>query len=385
VSGPDSTGAIILDATMRVLADYGFRRATVESVAEYADVPLMTLQRRWPTKVELFRAAMRRELALVFTEAFDTAAAEEGFDDLVASAFSDAVWALHNHPLMVRELSIDRDSTLSVLATEWGPAMTEVVDVVAERLSLAADATDRVLADQGALADTFVRLAHAFLLVPDPGRPLTSRDDIESYARSYLVPLAKSGVTRRSGALASAQMSTIDSKTRRKSARRRPLQLAIPAAIALLLGSGALATAIVQPWSEPATPITVTDSGPTPTPSPEEEVVTLPPGGTGIGSLQTSPAAVPQPPAVVTPTADPQLTVPTVRARQPVVTGGSGADGNHAGPPPGGRPPMQPKPGLRPPVPPGPGAPHQSNRPPGPGGGPPGPGQHPGGPGGGAR
>ncbi|MET0701074.1 MAG: helix-turn-helix domain-containing protein, partial [Mycobacterium sp.] len=188
MSGPDSTGVRILDASMRVLADFGFRRATVESAADYADLPRTIVARRWPTKAELFRAATRREVASVFTDAFDAAAGEESFDDLVVSAFSDAVWALYNHPLMMRELSLDRDSALSVLATEWGPAMGEVVDLVAGRLSLAAATTDCVLADPEAVADTFVRLAHALLLVPDPGRPLTSRDDIESYARCYLMP-----------------------------------------------------------------------------------------------------------------------------------------------------------------------------------------------------
>jgi AcrR family transcriptional regulator len=192
VAGPDSTGAGILDAAMRVLADFGFRRATVELTAKQAGLSHMTIYRRWPTKAELFRTAVRREFTVVFNEAFDAAATESSFDDVVLSAFSGIVWAVHNHPLMVRELSTEPEFVLPILTTESGPVMDAVVELVAERLRVAAVTTDRVLADPDALADIFVRLALSLLLVPDPARPMTSRDDIKGYARRFLIPLTRS-------------------------------------------------------------------------------------------------------------------------------------------------------------------------------------------------
>jgi AcrR family transcriptional regulator len=192
VPEPDSTGAGILDAAMRVLIDFGFRRATVELTAKHAGLSHMTIYRRWPTKAELFRTAVRREFTLVFDEAFDKAAAEESFDDMVLSAFSGIVWAVHNHPLMARELNTEPEFVLPILTTESGPVMDAVLGLVVERLSAAAATTDRTLADPDALADIFVRLAVSLLLVPDPARPLTSRDDIKDYARRFLIPLTRS-------------------------------------------------------------------------------------------------------------------------------------------------------------------------------------------------
>jgi AcrR family transcriptional regulator len=200
VSGPepDSTGTGILDAAMRVLVDFGFRKATVELTAKYAGLSHMTIYRRWPNKAELFRTAVRREFLLSFEQSFAEAAAEGSFDDVVLAAFGGIVWAVHNHPLMARELSTEPEFALPLLTTESGPVLDSVAVLVAERLRAAADADNRLLADPDALADIFVRLALSLLLVPDPARPLTGRDDIEAYARRYLVPLTRSAtaVTR---------------------------------------------------------------------------------------------------------------------------------------------------------------------------------------------
>ena len=55
---PDPTGAKILDGAIRVLGDFGFKRATVELVAKYAGVSHMTIYRRWPSKVDLLKTAI---------------------------------------------------------------------------------------------------------------------------------------------------------------------------------------------------------------------------------------------------------------------------------------------------------------------------------------
>jgi len=54
---PDRTGVAILDAALRVLVDFGVKRATVEQVAKYAGVSHMTVYRRWPAKNELLLTA----------------------------------------------------------------------------------------------------------------------------------------------------------------------------------------------------------------------------------------------------------------------------------------------------------------------------------------
>jgi AcrR family transcriptional regulator len=189
---PDSTGAGILDAAMRVLIEFGFRRATVELTAKYAGVSHMTIYRRWATKAELFRTAVRREFTTVLDQAFDTAATEKTFDDIVAAAFTTIVWTVHKHPLTIRELNTEPEFALPFLTTESGPVMDAAVVLAAARLADAAHATHRHLDDPDALADIFVRLALSLLLVPDPTRPTKRRKDIDTYARRYLVPLTRS-------------------------------------------------------------------------------------------------------------------------------------------------------------------------------------------------
>jgi AcrR family transcriptional regulator len=180
---------------MRVLTDFGFRRATVELTAKYAGLSHMTIYRRWPSKADLFRTAVLREFTTVFHDRFDDAATEDSFDDVVAAAFSGLVWAVHEHPLMARELNTEPEFVLPLLTTNSGAVMDTVSELVAMRLCTSAAATDRILTDPVALADIFTRLALSLLLVPDPARPMTGRADVESYARRYLVPLTKSATT----------------------------------------------------------------------------------------------------------------------------------------------------------------------------------------------
>jgi AcrR family transcriptional regulator len=176
---------------MRVLADFGFRRSTVELTAKYAGLSHMTIYRRWPKKSDLFRAAVLREFTTVFDDEFGAATAEESFDEVVAAAFSGIVWTVHQHPVMARELSTEPEFVLPLLTTNSGPVMDAVAGLVTERLARSAAAMDRTLDDPQALADIFVRLALSLLLMPDPSRPMAARDDVEGYARRFLVPLTR--------------------------------------------------------------------------------------------------------------------------------------------------------------------------------------------------
>ena len=55
-----SRDAAILDATLEVLADVGFEGLTMDLVAQTARAGKATLYRRWPSKSELIRDAVRR-------------------------------------------------------------------------------------------------------------------------------------------------------------------------------------------------------------------------------------------------------------------------------------------------------------------------------------
>ncbi len=289
----------------------------------------MTIYRRWPTKAELFRASVQREFTRVFDEAFDAASSQAGFDDMVVASFSGIVWAVHSHPLMVRELSTEPEIVLPFLTTESGAVMDAVMALVAQRLDRLAVAGDRALADPVALADIFVRLALSLPMVPDLARPITSRADIENYARRYLVPLAQSATTPASvrwsrAATASAQSASVSSNAvsaRPSSLRRVPLQLLPPIILAFLLGSGALAHALMEPWSAPVAPIVTTDSGLTPASSFVETTI-QPTSVAPTADLQISPAVLqpPPPPPVDTQTAPARPSLSVVDSPQPTST-----------------------------------------------------------------
>jgi AcrR family transcriptional regulator len=114
---PDPTGVKILDAASRVLADFGFKRATVELVSKYAAVSHMTVYRRWSSKGDLLRFAVLRELSIVLDAAFDGAAHIESFDEKVVHAFGEVVWSVRGHPLMRRELNTEPEVLLATMST----------------------------------------------------------------------------------------------------------------------------------------------------------------------------------------------------------------------------------------------------------------------------
>jgi AcrR family transcriptional regulator len=389
VSGPesDSTEAEILDAAVRVLAVHGFQQATVELTAADADRSPREIYRRWPTRAELFRAAIHRELTAVVDDAFDAAADEESFDALVLSAFSGAVWAVHDHPLMFPERG--GDFPLPFATAGSAPVMDAVIASVAGRLCTAAVITDCVLIDAEALADSFVRLAHALLLVPDPARPITSRDDVQCYGRRFLIPLVSSAVVGRSEHGDAARPVSVGADTRPVSLRRTPFQLVPPLVLALLLGSGALATAVVQPWSAPVTPAGVGDATSTPAPASDVPIIMREPSRSGGAFVPSSASVVPSwspppsPSAAPQPARAPKVPPPTVDIQHPAdATPPGSTSGPRTAPTQRPAPPLPFTPGSRPSA---PGTAPQPVRSPGPTPGRPGPGQHPGGggPGGG--
>ena len=191
----DATGLKILDAAMQVLIDFGFKRATVELVAKTAGVAHTTVYRRWPTRDDLLRTAVLRELNGVMGAAFGAVDGAKSFDDKVLTAFVEVVWSIHTHPLMARELRTEPEQALPLLTTASATLLPGALGYVAQRLHDIAAASGVELDDPESLADVLVRLAHSLVLMPNPDRPLGSRTDVDDYVRRYLTPLTRSAVT----------------------------------------------------------------------------------------------------------------------------------------------------------------------------------------------
>lgn len=378
----DPTGAKILDGAVRVLADFGSKRATVESVAKYAGVSHMTIYRRWPTKNDLLKAAALGELEGLLEAAFgepDDPAAP--FADQAADAFTDVVWALQQNPLVLRELSESGEPSPLLSGTA---VMETSLPMVADRLRRLAARTAGAPRDVEPVADIFVRLAHSLVLVPRADQPLTTRAQVAAYTEECFGPFLQ-GLSGQPDAAP-----VIELAQRRGSHGRPHLQIAAAGLVGILtLGAGLTAVLngdIKVPFIAPAAIIEST-TAPSPsasTGSPAVPVTGLQPG------YGTPPVAVTddQPPAVVVPSATAQppvspASIPQIgpRSADPAGSVGGGNPGADT-PAPGNRlpalaPPPQPAPDPQPapaPKPPGPGPQPPDPKPPAP---PPSPGPKP--------
>lgn len=322
---PDPTGAKILDGAMRALGDFGLKRATVELVARYAGVSHMTIYRRWPSKNDLLRAAIIGAFTTLLDTAFDHAA-ESGtsFADQTLNAFTDLVWALQSHPLVLRELNTESGEPSLMLPSSSSAVMEVSVPLVAERLERAGLTIDDTPEDLDPVADVFVRLAYSLVIVKRPGHPLATRDEVADYAGERFGPYLQA-VTEKAD-LPAADAVVIDFDQRgsgRKRAQRPYLQIAA-ASIFSVLTVGAGLTAVLGgrieiPFLTPANfsrPSTATIPTNVPPGSPEgANRGTAEPQLAGAPSQQSAPGSpAPQLPAD---SSAPRVISPQIVSEQP--------------------------------------------------------------------
>lgn len=236
----DPTGAKILDGAVRVLGDFGFKRATVELVAKYAGVSHMTIYRRWPSKSDLLQAALIGEFVRLLDTAFEQArTAGPLFAERTLSAFTDIIWAVQNHPVVLRELDIE--SGEPTLTGASSALMETSLPLVTERLAALSGAGDAP-AGLDALADVFVRLAHSLVIVKRPDLPLTSRAEIDTYARESFGPYFQALAVPVPAPVPEVPAPVIDLEQRRTARNRTPrphLQIAAASLVGILtLGAG---------------------------------------------------------------------------------------------------------------------------------------------------
>ena len=302
---PDPTGAKILDGAIRVLGDFGVKRATVELVANYAGVSHMTIYRRWPSKNDLLKTAIVGEFTTLLDTAFENAA-EHGtsFADRTLTAFSDTVWAVQTHPLALRELNTDSSEQLPMLSSTSSAVMEAGVPLVAEQLHRLAETADGTPADLDSVADVFVRLGYSLVVVTRPGHLLTTRAEVAAYAGECFGPYLNGLSVPADQRAEDAVVVSLDQHRVARDRKNRPyLQIAAASIFSVLtLGAGLTAVlggSIKLPFVTPAG-----ISKPTTTPIPGSG--TSGPGQSGAGTnselqLPGSPAQQSDPGSVAFP------------------------------------------------------------------------------------
>ena len=271
----DRTRAKILDAALRVLVDFGVKRATVELVANYAGVSHMTVYRRWSTKNEVLRLAVLTELAAMVSDAVTCVEGTGPFPDQVVSAFTELVDSLRQHPLLVRLLNTEPEVLMPLLSDQSSAVLDSTVPIISEALERL---SGQPLDDPDTLADVFVRLAHSVLLLRRSERPLSTRHDIEIFARQALPSLA------RAAAPAPARISAPEAR------RRGVAPLMAASAAAVLIGGGLLLNPVVHDVMHTDVVGTVS-SVPSPAAT-THQPSTSPPSGPAMAPADSSPSQV---------------------------------------------------------------------------------------------
>lgn len=402
----DPTGAKILDGAVRVLGDFGFKRATVELVAKYAGVSHMTIYRRWPSKNDLLKTAVITEFTTLLDAGFTTSAGDTGgatnatFAEMTLAAFSDIVWAVQNHPLVLRELNADSGEQSPLLSSTSSAVMEATVPLVAQRLRDLSSTTADAPAHLDSVADVFVRLAHSLVVVKRPDQPLVTRAEVVDYARECFGPYLQA-LTGLASVPVSAAVVELDQHRSSRNWHRPHLQIAAASLVGVLtLGAGLTAVlngAIALPFitpagiSRPTTPTTPANTPPGPgQDSPRVTAVSQLPAPAVQPPFPVVPPSAAQPAAELSPNT--QIDMNQRPASAVGSIGGNSANDDLPADKPVATPlaprPLGPAPGPRPPGPepkppgpgpgPGPGPNPPGPKPPGPG---PGPGPKPPGPG----
>ncbi|NUS03982.1 MAG: TetR family transcriptional regulator [Nonomuraea sp.] len=170
----------ILDAAYASLLEQGLRRSTMDDVARRAGIARVTVYRRFPRKSDLVQAVITRELRR-FLRAFEqTVAPLPTMADRVVEGFAVALRLARGHPLLRRLLATEPETILPLLTLEAGPYLAVARAYLARHLAVR---------ESDALAETFIRVALSFVLVPDSAIPLGNDEDARAYARRHLVPL----------------------------------------------------------------------------------------------------------------------------------------------------------------------------------------------------
>ncbi len=184
----------MLDAALDVFAKIGIRRATVDEIANRAGLGRVTVYRRVGGKSEIVSAVLMRESQKLFTAVRDAAARADGFADRVVHAFATTIDTVRTNAVWNRLLDIEPDTVLPQLTIEASPLLAGAVAATAEVLR-GPDMAELSDGDLLARAEILVRITHSILLTPNVLSPLHTYDEIERFARRYLLPIAVSSTT----------------------------------------------------------------------------------------------------------------------------------------------------------------------------------------------
>lgn len=178
----------ILDAARDEFETHGVRRASVDVIAQRADVSRSTLYRRFPNKLALltavgeiqFRKSNRR---------IEAATAGLGPREAVTAAFCAGALEVENSTLFKRVLS-------EQMARIAGPDMADqiesaVVNELSKRIAKVLRRSGATMPDDGLhmVSELLIRTMLSYVKLPSPSLDLSDHDATRKFADQFLAPL----------------------------------------------------------------------------------------------------------------------------------------------------------------------------------------------------
>ncbi|MEU0542065.1 helix-turn-helix domain-containing protein [Nocardia sp. NPDC005978] len=181
---------LILDAALRQFERVGVKKTTLEDVAREAGVDRVTVYRRIGSRDDLVQAVFNREVGLVLTDLAQIPDRHDTLDGMLVELFLGVLTHWREHPVATRMLTLEPDRVLTKLSVEGSEVFTLAVGVTAALLENAVERGLLAPADDlTTRAEIVCRLVHSLILLPRATIALDTREQIEGFARTYLLPI----------------------------------------------------------------------------------------------------------------------------------------------------------------------------------------------------
>ena len=186
MSTDDPATRAILDAAVVEFEQHGFRRVALDDVARRARVSRTTIYRRFAGRDELVAAVIDRENAALFADIANELKSRRPQSNYYVEAFTLSIMRFRQHRVLTRVLADQPGLMIELADQHWDAAVERMAaalriifpDGFAERIGN--QAIDE-------LAETILRYAAMLLLLPSR-KPLTSADDIRTFATEHFLP-----------------------------------------------------------------------------------------------------------------------------------------------------------------------------------------------------
>jgi AcrR family transcriptional regulator len=186
----DSVESRILDAALVQFEKQGFKKTTIEDIARQASVDRVTIYRRIGSRDDVVSAVNTREVQRVLTQLGDLADRIDNADELVVGMFAAVLSSWRTHPFAQHMLTVEPERVIGALTVDGATPFTLTVAAMGAILQGAmVRGVFPELPDLFARVEIICRIVHSIILQPAGSIRLESEEDIEAFARQYLIPI----------------------------------------------------------------------------------------------------------------------------------------------------------------------------------------------------